>query len=105
MKRTGYAFFVESPRKIDDLIVPHPVEQELPYEIVKSVRLAKIEYENFITDLVADRQFVEDNADLCARGDVWKCIFVQQGDRPDGVLVTPADRCFVGWAAYCSSGT
>ena len=99
MKRTGYAFFVESPRRIADLIVPHPVGQERPYEIAKTVRLAKIDYENFITDMVADRQYIEEHAGLCSRGDMWKCIFVRQRGRLDGVLVMPVDRCFVGWAA------
>ena len=100
MKRTGYAFFVESPRIIEDLLAPHPIEQETQYEIVKTVKLAKIDYENFITDMIADRQFIEDNASLCSRGEIWRCILVQQRGRTDGVLVVPVDGCYVGWAAY-----
>ena len=100
MTCTGYAFFVESPRRIDDLIVLHPIELERPYEIVKTIKLAKIDYENFITDMVADRQYIEEHAGLCSRGNMWKCIYVQQRGSLDGVLVMPVDRCFVGWAAY-----
>ena len=100
MERTGYAFFVESPRIIEDLLAPHPIEQETQYEIVKTVKLAKIDYENFITDMIADRQFIEDNASLCSRGEIWRCILVQQRGRTDGVLVVPVDGCYVGWAAY-----
>ncbi len=100
MERTGYAFFVESPRIIEDLLAPHPIEREQRYEIVKAVKLTKIDYENFITDMIADRQFIEENAALCAQGGVWRCLLVQQRGRTDGVLVVPDDGCYVGWAAY-----
>ena len=100
MKRGGYAFFVENPRILEDLIVPHPVEMERQFMVVKTVRLTKIDYENFITDMIADRQFIEENAALCSKGTVWNCIFVQQRGREDGVLVLPIDQSFVGWAAY-----
>jgi hypothetical protein len=100
MKSNGYAYFVESPRTINDLMVPHPIEQERIYEIVKTIKLSGIDYENFITDMVADRQFIEDNANLCSKDDPWRCILVQQHGRTNGVLVMPEDGCFVGWAAY-----
>lgn len=94
------AFFVKAPHRIEDLRTPHLVEEERAYKIVKQVKLAKIDYENFITDMVADRQFIEDNATLCSTDEIWRCILVQQRDRRDGVLVMPEDGCFVGWAAY-----
>ena len=100
MERTDFAYFVEGPRIIEDLKVPHPIEQETQYEIAKTVKLAKIDYENFITDMIADRQFIEDNASLCSRGEIWRCILVQQRGRSNGVLVMPATDCYVGWAAY-----
>ena len=100
MKNNGYAYFVESPRTVNDLMQPHPIERERAYEIVKQVKLAKIDYENFITDMVADRQFIEDNANLCSKDEIWRCILVQQHGRTNGVLVMPEDGCFVGWAAY-----
>ena len=100
MEKTGYAYFVESPRIIEDLLAPHPIEQETQYEIVNTVKLAKIDYENFITDMIADRLFIEENAALCAQGGVWRCLLVQQRGRTDGVLVVPVDGCYVGWAAY-----
>jgi len=100
MENTGYVFFVESPRIIEDLMTPHPVERERQYEVVKTVKLAKIDYDNFITDMIADRHFIEDNAALCSQGEVWRCLLVQQRGRSDGVLVVPADGCYVGWAAY-----
>ena len=100
MQKTEFAYFVESPRRIEDLIVPHPIERERLFTIVKSVRLAKIDYENFITDMLADRQFIEDNAALCSQGETWRCVLVQQRGCTDGILVIPADGCHVGWAAY-----
>ena len=94
------AYFVRRPSRMEDLTVLHLVEKERPFEVVKTVKLAKIDYENFITDMLADRQFIEDHAPLCAKGEVWRCILVQQRGRSDGVLVMPEDGCFVGWAAY-----
>ena len=98
----GYAYFVERPRRIEDLMVPHLVEKERPYRIVTSVQLTAIDYENFIADMLADRQFIEDYATLCAKGQVWRCILVQQRGHADGVLMMPEDDCYVGWAAYYS---
>ena len=102
MEKTGKAYFVKQPRVVNDLIVLHDVADEQPYEVVKEIRLQAIDFENFITDMVADRQFIEDNAALCAKGETWHCILVQQRGRTDGVLVMPEDGCFVGWAAYYS---
>lgn len=103
MKLGGYAYFVENPRILEDLIVPHPVKKERQFMVVKTIRLTKIDYENFITDMIADRQFIEENGELCSKGTVWNCIFVQQRGREDGVLVLPIDQSFVGWAAYLPS--
>ena len=55
MEYTGYAYFVERPRRIEDLTVPHLVEKERPFRIVTEVQLPAIDYENFITDMLADR--------------------------------------------------
>ena len=96
----GYAYFVERPRRLEDLLCPHLIERERSYSIVTAVQLPKTDYENFVTDMVADRQFIEDNAALCSQGEAWSCILVQQRGCTDGVLVMPADDCYVGWAAY-----
>lgn len=100
MKAAGRAFFVRAPRTSEDLLALHLVDDERPFEIVKHVTLAKIDYENFVEDMVADRWFIEDHAALCSRGGIWRCILVQQRGHADGVLVVPEDNCFVGWAAY-----
>ena len=95
----GYAYFVERPRTIDDLRQPHPIESEKPYEIVKVISLAGIDYENFITDMVADRQFLEDNATLCSKnGSVLRCLLVKRRKADAGILVVP-DEAWVDIAA------
>ena len=100
MDYTGYAYFVERPRRIDDLMVPHLVDKERPYRIVTEVQLPAIDYGNFITDMLADRQFIENHGRRCQKGEVWDCLLVRRSGQPDGVLVMPEDGCFVAWAAY-----
>ena len=105
MDNYGYPYFVERPRRIEDLIVPHPIEQERPYRIVTEIQLPAIAYENFVTDMLADRQFIEDRGRRCKKGEAWDCLLVRRRGQPDGVLVMPEDGCFVGWAAYyCEQG-
>ena len=65
-----------------------------------TVTLGKLDYDNFCTDMLADRQFIEDNSDLCSTGHIWKCLFVHQCGRKGGVLIVPTDGCYVKYAAY-----
>ena len=98
----GYAYFVERPRRIEELMTPHPIEKERPYRIVTEIQLPSIDYENFITDMQVDRQFIEDHGQRCQKGAVWDCLLVRCRGQSDGVLILPEDGCFVGWAAfYC----
>lgn len=99
MNDSNYAYFVKRPRTINDLCRPHRLEEERAYEIVKVVRLSAIDYENFITDMLADRQFIEDYSRLCAQEEVWNCLFICEKGQERGVLVMPEGECFVGWAA------
>ena len=93
------AFFVERPHTIEDLMQPHLLAHERKYRIVKTIELGKLDYENFVTDMLADRQFIEDNAGLCSRGEVWQCLLIRQRRCSDGILVLPEGGCYVGWAA------
>jgi len=102
MEKTGKANFVSFPRVLSDLQRPHLAASEQAYEIVKSVSLGKMDYDNFCSDMVADRQFIEDYADLCCVGSVWKCLFVHQRGKADGILIVPTDDCYVKYAAYIS---
>jgi len=75
------------------------VEQERTCAVVKVLRLGAVDFENFITDLLADRQFIEDYAFLCAQTEPWKCLLVCPRGGGEGVLVMPERGRFVGWAA------
>ena len=98
------AFFVSMPFRIEDLRVIHLLSHRKPYVIVKTVELARIDYENLITDLCVDRRFIEKYKNLCMvdGNGVWHCIFAKQRDRTDGVLIMPDGRDFPKWAAYIS---
>ena len=99
MEQKGSAYFVEKPRRLDDLVLPYAVTQKQRFEIVRTVVLSGIDYENFITDMRADRQFIENNASSCSMGETWKCLFIRRCSLKNGVLVMPTGACFVGWAA------
>ena len=98
MSKHGYAYFVENPRRLEELIYPHPIEHEHEYEVIKTIRLPKIDYENFVTDMLADRQFLEDNAVLCSQGDVMRCLRITRRGSDESILVVP-DRAWVELAA------
>lgn len=94
------AFFVRAPRTVRDLRRPYLEECTRDCEIVKTVALSHIAYENFEEDLTVGRQFIEENAALCLEGDTWKCLFVHERGRTNGILVIPEEDACVKWAAY-----
>lgn len=61
-----------------------------------------MDYENFITDMRVERQYVEDNEALCERGEIWRCLLIRQRDQRGGVLVIPEHGGYIGWAALAS---
>lgn len=99
------AYFVRYPSRIEDLRTPHLISRELPYAVAREIILAAIDYENFVTDIVADRQFLEDNAALCSEGNPMKCLFIHQRGKHNGVLAIPDPKhtCFARWAAYVAA--
>ena len=81
------AYFVFRPRRIEDLKLSNPDGKWMEYRIVRTICLSKIDFENFATDLLADRQFIEDNRSLCLKaGD---CLLVSQRGRSDSLLIIP----------------
>ena len=98
----GTAYFVKYPRIMQDLLILHDAAEEIPFEIVKDIRLQPIDYENFITDMTVDRQFIEDAASLYENGEIKKCLFVHGRTAKEGILVLPDpdENAYVGWAAY-----
>ena len=102
MEKQGKAYFVYRPRTIEDLKKPHLIEKEQPYVVTAEVVLEPIDYNNFITDMLADRQFIEDYDGARSEGQPLQCLLVRCMDARDGILVSPdpVERHFVRLAAY-----
>ena len=94
------AKFVPCPRRIDDLLDQAQTGMLRPYRVVKTIELGAVDYENFITDMLVERQFLESAAWLCGTGEIVWGIKVKRKGCADGVLVVPCNKCFIGWAAY-----
>ena len=99
MRDNGTAYFVQYPRIMEELNIIHSLDWEKPYQVVKEIYLQAIDFENFVTDMTVDRQFIEDNASLCEDGEVKKCLMVRGRDPRIGILVIPDAERYVGWAA------
>lgn len=80
------------------MFLPHAVEQEREFEVVKTVALSEIAFENFCTDMVADRSFLEENAARCSKSEIVKCVLVKSRKSKDWVLVVP-EGAYVDLAA------
>lgn len=91
----NFAFFVEHPRKIDELIKPHDIRDEKQFEVVKQIVLSHMDYENFVTDMLVQRDYLEKNAALCGGGEDVRCLLVTVSDGEIGVLVVPDYQGFV----------
>lgn len=97
----GTAYFVRKPIRLSQLFKPHRIEDEVPYEIVKTIHLSQLDYENFATDLTVDREYIEQNADFCGIKDgVWKRLLIQQKNAKDGILVIPEYQSWIGYASF-----
>lgn len=91
------ARFVFRPRTAENLTIRNPEGKWMEYRIVKTITLNRVDYENFITDLLADRQFIGDVAALCkSLGD---CLLVTTRTHQPGLLIIPWKGCFVRYAA------
>ena len=96
------AKFVPCPRSIHDLMDQGEPGVLHPYRVVTTIELGAVDYKNFITDMLVERQFLESAAWLCYAGEIMWCIKVSQKGCSDSVLVVPRKNCFIGWAAYIS---
>ena len=97
MPTNTFALFVKHPRTIGDLLHLHAEEHR--FKIAEVVVLQAIDYENFITDMLADRPFLNSNLFGRVDGDTWYCVFVTQIGLTDGVLVLP-EGDHIEYAAY-----
>ena len=62
--------------------------------------LSKLDYENFLEDLLADRSFLD--GILPPHSTIKQCILITRRNAADGILVEPDGRGFVLRAAYYS---
>ena len=95
----GEAAFIYRPRTLNELKESANMEHRKKYQIVKVIELSSIDYTNFITDMLADRLFIEENEELCSYEHPWKCLLVKDKSSQGGILVMPFNKAFVGWAA------
>lgn len=78
---------------------PIPWRRSGSTEVAARVLLSGLDFENFATDMLADRAFIEEHAALCGVGEVLRCLLVRRRGGDGGVLVLPERGAFVGWAA------
>lgn len=95
MEQTAY--FIWRPRRIEELQAEEN-GQRRPYRIVKTVCLGGMDYENFVTDLLADRAFLENVPGCGEEGPLVRCLCVSCQGR-DSVLVLPDGTGHVALAA------
>ena len=95
MEQTAY--FIRRPRRAEELRAEENGLRR-PYQIVKTLRLGAMDYENFATDFLADRAFLE-NADGCGEeGGLVRCLCVCCPGR-ESILVLPDGTGHVALAA------
>lgn len=95
MEQTAY--FIRRPRRIEELRAEEDGRRR-PYRVISSLRLGGMDYENFVTDLLADRAFLEDVPGCGEVGNVLCCLRVSCPGRED-ILVVPDGTGHVALAA------
>ena len=79
----GRAWFVRRPRDLEALRALHPLDAERPYRVTGVICLDDMDFGNFITDLYADRPFLEGTESLCGQGEEWSCLLVRCDEKAD----------------------
>ena len=95
MEQTAY--FLRRPRRIEELRAEEDGRRR-PYRVISSLRLGGMDNENFVTDLLADRAFLEDVPGCGEDGPLIRCLCVTCRGR-DSVLVLPDGTGHVALAA------
>lgn len=107
MKPTRQAFFINKPRAITDLMSPHFLDDEEEFLISQRIELRPIDYENFITDFLVERDYIEsaanqDDEQNEEQNYVSKCLLISKTGNTDGILVIPQKNGYIERAAYLS---
>lgn len=95
MKQTAY--FIKKPHRIEELQAAEDGTR-CPYRIVSVVCLGVMEFENFATDLLADRAFLENVHGCGKEGDLICCLCVTCRNRK-AILVLPDGMGHIAMAA------
>jgi len=76
------------------------VDDAAPYEVVETVALDKLGYDNFASDMLVSRDFLEEYAADCGVGadGVTRCLLVECEGR-DSLLIVPERDGYVEYAA------
>ena len=91
------ANFISRPRRVKDLLQREGGAWR-PYRITAQVRLKAIDYENFATDLLADRAFLEEASGCGEEGGLIRCLCVTCRCRAS-LLVLPDGTGHIALAA------
>ena len=95
---------MNNPRLIHELRRLHRADEERAFSIVHTVYLSELDYENFCMDLLVDRSYIRENAQMCFENGSLGCLLITTNNRGDGVLVLPHEGTgFVKYAAYYSA--
>ena len=84
------------------MLKPHKETQRNSFVVEKSVRLSRIEFENFITDMLIEREFIAKNAFLMFidSNNTWHCIKICCVDINFSLLIMSDKQDYPLWAAY-----
>ena len=99
------AIFVPHPRTVFELMEPPLSAREREFVVVRVIYLSEIDYENFCSDMLVARDYLEENASVCfERGSIGCLMITTFKYRRDSILVLPDDGPFVKLAAYYDEG-
>lgn len=104
-EKRRYAYFVQRPRRIGDLLRLHPAEDEKPYSLEKRIALKEVDYENFCQDRTVSRGYLENCCNYGPKEQPLACVLLYCKKTPHagGVLVTVGKGGFVQWAAFVNN--
>lgn len=91
------AYFILRPRRIDEMRTAADGEWRA-YQVVSSIRLRRIDYDNFAADLLADRAFLDNDNGCSSDGELVRCLRVTCRGK-HAILVLPDGNGHVAMAA------
>lgn len=100
MRKEVQAKFYPCPRTAEEMKKPYDLTQTVDFEIVKRIELSNIDFENFATDMLVERVFLEENASICSSAvKPLKVLQVITAGKANSILVVPDAEGFVKYAS------